>query len=329
MKDNTSTIQSMIHRVQKRYKHLSQWAKRQSIDYYRLYDRDIPGTPVMIDVLPDHWLVWVCDHSMQDNAHDAFMADLSTALKSIKSVAVIIKNRQKKSGGKPTMGVARGNGHDQKYRRRMDDRVVIQEGGIQFELNLTRYLDTGLFIDHRQTRALVGEMAKGKRLLNLYAYTGSFSCYALKYGANFVTSVDLNPVYGQWQERNYQLNGFSNDRWAVVTSDVIQFLNRHRSSYDIIVCDPPSFSQSKRKRATRFQVQDDASSLILQCWKRLKGGGKLLFSTNYRGFKFDKISLPDHAVCRELTNSMCAKDFDGKWASRCWLIDKKGGGNIQ
>ena len=141
-------------------------------------------------------------------------------------------------------------------------------------LNLTRYLDTGLFIDHRKTRLY--SISGQREALNLFAYTGSFSCYALAGGANFVTSVDLNPTYSEWHEKNCALNGFSNNRYTILTSDVMQFLKSNKSKYDIIVCDPPSFSQSKRKGVGLFQIQDHANALIAACFKSLKNDGFII-----------------------------------------------------
>jgi len=309
MKDQSHLIESIRNRIKKRYQHLSKWAHRNKIDYYRLFDRDIPNCPIMVDSLPDHWLIWICNHSRSEAEITALVDQISAVLIELKTARVIIKNRQKNMPIKQVFN-------------QKDVMITIQENGCRFELNLTRYLDVGLFIDHRKTRQWLAKKAKGKRVLNLYAYTGSFGVYALKNGATFVTSVDLNPGYNEWQQRNYELNGLSLDKVSIIASDVFQFLSRHRGRYDIIVCDPPSFSESKRKGARAFQIQDDASSLLLACWDRLKPGGELVFSTNYKKFKFEAVHLPKPSNVECLTEKLCPKDFIGKWRSQCWSIKK-------
>ncbi|MEK9727334.1 MAG: class I SAM-dependent methyltransferase [Candidatus Margulisiibacteriota bacterium] len=293
------------NRISKRYKHLSKWAKGQKIDYFRVFDRDLPGAPVIIDVVKDNWLVWVCDSPWDHHNESIFVEWLKVLLNNIVNQPVIVKKRKKDALIKQVF-------------HQKETTIIIQEGGLNFELNLTRYLDTGLFIDHRNTRQYVREHARGKRILNLYAYTGSFSCYALSGAANFVTSVDLNPQYNQWHERNCQLNHFNPKCYEIITSDVMNFLRKKHSKYDLIICDPPSFSHSKRKGAQRFQVQDNAKELIDLCIKNLKKNGRILFSNNYR--KFNMIDLNLEFKIKELTNGFCAKDFEGKWASRCWMI---------
>ena len=303
MKDHTELLASTKNRLFKQMRHLGKWAKREGIAYFRVYDRDIPGASLMIDCLPNHWLIWVCEHHMENAA--LFVDAIGDVLKSIRSQSVVVKERQKNQPLKQS--------HFQD-----DVTCIIDEGGLRFHLNLTRYLDTGLFIDHRKTRAHIQSKAKGKRVLNLFSYTGSFSCYALAGGANFVTSVDVNPVYSAWHQRNCQLNHFSQTRYAIVTADVMRFLKTNKSKYDIIVCDPPSFSRSKRAGVERFHVQDHAKELIDQCLRCLKTDGFVLFSTNYRKFKIDKVK--NGWSVKNTTSAMCSKDFEGKWMTQCFII---------
>lgn len=305
MKEPQEIHQSTAHRIVKRMKHLSKWAKGQTVSYFRVFDRDIPGVPFMIDCLSNYWLVWVCENNLKNES--AHIDAISNTLNSINDRKVIVKYRSKKNIIK-------------QHHFQQDETCQIQEGGLQFHLNLTRYLDTGLFIDHRKTRDYIRSKAKGMRVLNLFAYTGSFSCYALDGGANFVTSVDLNPSYSEWHQRNCELNNFSNKRYAIITADVMAFLKTNKSKYDIIICDPPSFSQSKRKGVQMFQIQDHATPLINACFKALKKSGFILFSTNYRKFNMSKAQGGLSWQVRDLTSAMCSKDFEGKWMSRCWEI---------
>jgi 23S rRNA (cytosine1962-C5)-methyltransferase len=309
MKDHAQTVAAMGDRLRKRFLHLNKWAKRSAIDYFRLYDRDVPGTPFMVDALPKHWLVWVCDSPLSAQDSGIMMTALSQVLRELNPVPVIVKDRKKSLPEQMTVTGRSGR-----------STVMVSEGGLLFELNLNRYLDTGLFIDHRQTRALVGKWSKGQRVLNLFAYTGSFGCYALHHGARFVTSVELNPNYADWQHRNYQHNRFNPAQYAIITADVMQFLARHRRRYDVIICDPPSISRSKRKGVAMFHVQTHGSDLIKRCWDRLNTNGKLLFSTNYKSFDFNQMELPPGAISNELTARVCSKDFEGKWQSRSWLL---------
>jgi 23S rRNA G2069 N7-methylase RlmK/C1962 C5-methylase RlmI len=300
-------ITDIRHRIHKRWRHLHKWARREMVHYFRVFDRDLPGAPFMIDCLPDYWLVWVCDHASDDTVVADLTQAVSTVLTTIMTKKVVIKYRQKSNVGTAS------------YRTK-DCVFPVVEGGLTFELNITRYLDTGLFIDHRLTREFIRTQAKGCRVLNLFSYTGSFSCYALAGHARFVRSVDLNPRYSMWHDRNCQLNGFSSRQYDIVTADVMSFLKSHQAKYDIIICDPPSFSHSKRKSATRFHIQDDANQLLMHCMDRLRPGGWVLFSNNYRSFNIDKsVGHQDWSIS-EKTHRFCSPDYKGKWASRCWVM---------
>ncbi len=295
------------NRIKKRFKTLSKWATRNKVDYYRIFDRDLPGAPVMIDCLPDHWLIWLCDHYQNETYEMALIKSIKLTLSELKSGDIVIKSRKKNTV------------LTQSYFEKGEE-VIVKEGGVSFKLNLTRYLDTGLFIDHRKTREYVLKKAKGKRILNLFSYTGSFSCYALQGGANFVTSVDLNPTYSQWHEENCKLNGFVSKRYSIITADVIQFLKASKSNYDLIICDPPTFSQSKRKQVKPFHIQDDAQILLELCLSNLKKDGEIIFSTNYKKFNGDQLQTANAWSIKECTKMFCSKDFDGKWMSRCFFV---------
>ena len=302
-----SQISDILNRIKKRYKHLNKWAKGQAIDYFRIFDRDIQDAPFMIDSLPKHWLVWVCDHSLSKDLESEYIQKIMRLLNEFQPKKGVVKYRKKNQS------------LSQSYHQ-TDDIIKITENGLSFELNLTRYLDVGLFIDHRNTRQYIRQVSKGKRVLNLFSYTGSFSCYALAGGANFVTAVDLNTQYGKWHQINCDINHINPKQYQIITEDVRLFLKRHKSKYDIIICDPPSFSQSNRKGVERFQIQDDASELLSLCQRCLKDSGFILFSTNYKRFKIDQVLSSTEWQWKEQTNRFCTKDFEGKWGSRCWEI---------
>tara|TARA_A100001015_G_scaffold320459_1_gene446907 strand:+ start:5171 stop:6109 length:939 start_codon:yes stop_codon:yes gene_type:complete len=307
MKVTNDQFLALLNRIEKRFKYLNKWAAKNNIEYFRIFDRDLPDAPVMIDVLPDHWLVWLCDHHFDNTMETSLLDTIKSKLIQLKKSEVVIKNRKKNNIIKQTF-FEQGKS------------IIVKEGGLNFKLNLTRYLDTGLFIDHRRTREYVLKHAKGKRVLNLFAYTGSFSCYALQGGANFVTSVDLNPTYSEWHEENCKLNGFSKKRYSILTADVIPFLKSNKSKYDVIICDPPTFSQSKRKQVKTFHIQDDAQTLLELCNINLKNGGEIIFSTNFKKFDFEELQNTNAWTMKEYTKMFCSKDFEGKWMSRCFLV---------
>jgi 23S rRNA (cytosine1962-C5)-methyltransferase len=199
---------------------------------------------------------------------------------------------------------------------------TIRERDLFFEVNLTRYLDTGLFLDHRDTRQLIGSEAQDKRFLNLFAYTGSFTVYAAAGGARQSVTVDMSRTYQQWSQRNLAHNGLADEqRHRFVQSDVMAFLERMRAAraqFDLIMLDPPSFSNSKRMQDA-FDVQRDQFDLIRATLGLLAPGGKLYFSNNRRGFRLDE-RIEQLAGIDEISNRTLPADFKRHVPHRCWLI---------
>jgi 23S rRNA G2069 N7-methylase RlmK/C1962 C5-methylase RlmI len=184
--------------------------------------------------------------------------------------------------------------------------IVVEERGHKFLVNLDDYLDTGLFLDHRNARRRVGERSAGQRVLNLFCYTGAFSVYAAKGGAVSTVSVDLSATYLAWAQRNLALNGVALPRHSCVRSDVVEYLRQTSDVFDTIVLDPPTISKSKQARS--FDVQRDHVTLIQLALARLAPGGLLLFSTNYRQFSLDASAFRKRDV-REITHETVPKDF--------------------
>jgi len=197
--------------------------------------------------------------------------------------------------------------------------MTVQEGGLQFLVNLTDYLDTGLFLDHRPTRAMVREQSRGKDVLNLFAYTGSFSVYAAAGGARSVTTVDLSNTYLDWARDNFRLNGLDLPAHEFVAANVTEYLPTLPSHcMDLIVCDPPTFSNSKRMPGV-FDIQRDHPALINQCLRLLRADGVLYFSTNNRRFKLYDEHIETDRI-KDVTRQTTGFDFEGKLQRLCYEL---------
>jgi 23S rRNA (cytosine1962-C5)-methyltransferase len=306
-------IEAFTNRLRKNRRHWSKWARRRGIGCYRLYDRDIPEFPLAIDWYEGEVHAQVFARKGQEPLDESEEEKIGIAIceaLEIASESLAFKTRQRQ----------RGLSQYEKTGQRGRSRIVT-EAGLKFEVDLHSYLDTGLFLDHRETRALVGKKAEGKRLLNLFAYTGSFSVYAAAGGALATTSVDLSNTYQAWTRRNLELNGFTNDDHELVRADVFEYLDRavrERRLFGIIVLDPPSFSNSKKMQEV-LDVQRDHRRLIEGCLELLTPTGELYFSTNRRRFKLEP-ELEESESCKEITQQTIPEDFKRHPAHRCWIF---------
>ncbi len=311
----------LANRLQKRMRHLRKWAKRLDISCYRLYERDIPQFPLIVDWYDGEAVVWLYEHEGEEESdgaetavwHEDALNQIQTALE-LSPRQIFVKTR------------ARQRGLQQQYERfgQQGHVRLVQEHGLTFEVNLSDYLDTGLFLDHRPTRATVGAEAGGKRVLNLFAYTGSFSVYATAGGAKSTTTVDLSKNYCAWATRNLKHNGIrESDQHRVIAQDCWQYLAMEKRSYDLIICDPPTFSNSKRMARGSFSVDRDHPELIQACLERLARGGVLIFSTNSRSFKLAESALPHPFTATEITQQTIPEDFRNDKIHRCWRIEKR------
>ena len=308
---------ALLNRLRKNARHWGKWARRNGIECYRLYDRDVPEFPLAIDRYGD----WVHAQSFAARwasvgegsaAPDAALAPVIAEALEVEPRRVVLKTR------------ARQRGTAQYGREaRRGEPFVVKEGGLRFEVNLDAYLDTGLFLDHRQTRALVRERADGRFVLNLFAYTGSFSVYAADGGAARSVTVDMSQTYQRWTRRNFVLNDVDFKRHTLVCEDVLGFLAEavaRRARFDLVVLDPPSFSNSKRMDTT-FDVQRDHPALVRQCLALLAPDGELYFSNNRRGFRLDP-ELAQEAAFEEITARTVPPDFARHRPHRCWRVTR-------
>lgn len=307
------------NRLTKVYRHAGKQARRLGIQCLRVYDHDLPEFPFCIEFYGDKLYVaeYKRRHGMTEEEHDDWVEKsllLASEVLSVKKENIFLKLRQRKPGRL---------GQYQKYDE-VQHEFVAEENGLQFIINLSDYLDTGLFLDHRITRQLVREQGAGKKVLNLFAYTGSFSVYAAAGGAAEVVTVDLSKTYLNWAERNLQLNGFADSsQYQFVHADVKQYLKTIPADYfDIIVMDPPTFSNSKRMDDI-LDIQRDHAELINDCLRGLRKGGVLYFSTNFRKFVLEKEKIAA-AEIKDITKATTPFDFEGKLWRWCYLITRLG-----
>ena len=208
--------------------------------------------------------------------------------------------------------------------QKLDERkneFIVKENGLKFIVNLSDYLDTGLFLDHRLTRQMVKDMAKDKKVLNLFCYTGSFSVYAAAGGASGITSIDLSKTYLDWADRNMQLNFPDYNNHVNIHADVKQELpNIAPDSFDLIIMDPPTFSNSKRMDDF-LDIQRDHVDLINNCLRILKQDGVLFFSTNFSKFQLKEKSI-NASLIKDITKATTPFDFAGKLNRQCFKIMK-------
>ncbi|RAP31449.1 oxidoreductase [Candidatus Marinamargulisbacteria bacterium SCGC AG-343-D04] len=308
----------LTNRIAKRFTHLKKWAKRNSINCFRIYNKDLGNFPLILDWYDGDALVWLYNRkkdetdAQKEQFKENAIASIYSAL-NIPEKALHIKQRRRQTG---LSSQYEKNSH-QEYRK------IIQEGNLKFEVNLSDYLDSGLFLDHRNTRNMFRKMAEGKRILNLFAYTGSFTCYAIDGGATSTTSVDMNKNYGEWIKRNLALNGFDHRKSdRVITDNCLSFikLEAARNRYDLIICDPPTFSNSKNMKTT-FSIDKDYPDLLKSCIKLLSPSGTLIFSTNSRNFSLDAAKLPPKVQLDSLTHKTVPEDFKSQKSHQCWMIN--------
>lgn len=303
-------------RLKKRAKHLRRWPTKRGITCFRLYERDVPEIPLIVDRYEDqlHITEYERPHD-RDPAQHANWLDLMVqtagATLDIPPSHVHFKSRLRQRGKTQYQKVAQTN-----------QRIEVHEGGLKFLVNLQDYVDTGLFLDHRVTRQMVKDIAGGTNFLNLFAYTGSFSVYAAAGGAQQTTTVDLSKSYLDWAWENMRLNGFKGNQHRFVANDVAQFIREQPQveTYDLVVLDPPTFSNSKRTE-NDWNVQKDAIPLIGELLPLIKRGGVIYFSTNFRRFKFDETALPLTEI-REISKQTVPEDYRNRRIHRCWRLVK-------
>lgn len=290
----------LLNRLRKNGKHLRRWLEREGIQAYRLYDRDLPEFNVAVDVYGDQALVqeFKAPSSIDEDKARQRRQWAVTAVRAALGVhreQVHLRTRERQKGNR-------------QYRK-LDERGhyrVVGEGSARLLVNLSDYLDSGLFLDHRPMRLRLAAEAAGKRMLNLFAYTGAASVQALVGGAKRVVTVDASRRYLDWAGCNLALNGFSTEAHPLVRADVMPWLEDCQEQFDLVFCDPPTFSNNKARQD--FVVQEHHGELIRRIMKRLEPGGVLYFSCNYRRFELEDGVRRWYAV-DDLTGWSVPEDF--------------------
>ena len=310
-----NAINDFINRLGKNIKHQLKWAKRHGLEAWRIYDKDIPQFPFAVDVYGEHIHLQEYDTGwlMHPEEYRQWLADVCEAVQFVtgfpaQNIHLKQRVRQKGTAQYEKTGTA---GED----------FIVCEHGRRFWVNLDKYLDTGLFLDHRNTRKKVGDTAAGKRFLNLFSYTGSFTVYAATGGAISSETVDLSNTYLDWAKRNFELNGMDLAAHRIVRADVFQYLDeatQQSKQFDLIVLDPPSFSNSK-KMLDILDIQRDQAKLVDGAMRLLAPQGTLYFSNNLRSFMLDGV-LAERYRIKDISRFSVPEDFRNRKIHQCWEI---------
>ncbi len=324
----TPGAEMFANRLRKNLKKLGSWAKRENISCYRLYDADMPEYAVAVDIYQGtqspsssggHKL-WVHVQEYQapkDIVPAKSEARLQEVLSAIPPVLEIPPEQMFLKVRRRQKGAAQ-------YERLAENREFheVDEGGLRFLVNFSDYLDTGLFLDHRLTRALLRDLAYGRHFLNLFAYTGTATVYAAAGAAASTTTVDMSRTYLDWARKNLALNGYSDARHHYIQADCLEWVKdvgKEKMRYGLIFLDPPSFSNSARMDAT-FDVQRDHAALLAATARLLAPGGVLIFSNNLRSFKMNHEVLPGLHI-EDISRSTIPEDFArNPRIHHCWKI---------
>lgn len=305
----------LANRLRKRYEHLKKWARRRGVTCYRVYDADLPEYAAAVDLYEDWAVIQEYEPPRTVPAARAAqrLQDLLAVAPEVLGVSqdrVVVKVRHRQRG-KSQYGKL----------DRAGELAAVREGEHRFLVNLRDYVDTGLFLDGRRIRALIGELAGGRRFLNLFAYTGAATVYAAAGGATGSTSVDMSKTYLAWARKNFEANGMLARIHELVTDNCIEFVTRARRKYGFIYLDPPTFSSSKRMAGT-LDLQRDHVELLRASARLLEDDGILLFSSHARKLELDTASLAELRF-EEITARTIDEDFArGRAPHRCWKITR-------
>ncbi|KAA3668565.1 bifunctional 23S rRNA (guanine(2069)-N(7))-methyltransferase RlmK/23S rRNA (guanine(2445)-N(2))-methyltransferase RlmL [Pectobacterium carotovorum] len=311
--------EDFANRLRKNLRKLEKWAKQQGIECYRIYDADLPEYNVAVDRYGS-WVVvqeyappkTIDAQKARQRLFDVINATLSVL--ELPSNRLVLKTRERQKGKNQYEKLAQKG-----------DFLLMEEFGAKLWVNLTDYLDTGLFLDHRIARKMLGEMSRGKDFLNLFAYTGTASVHAGLGGARSTTTVDMSRTYLEWAEKNLRVNGLTGRQHRLIQADCLSWLHNANEQFDVIFIDPPTFSNSKRMEES-FDVQRDHLALMKDLKRLLRRGGTIMFSNNKRGFQMDIAGLTALGLnAKEITAQTQSQDFArNRQIHNCWLLTHAG-----
>jgi len=315
------------NRLNKNLKNIGKWAKKNKVDCYRLYDADMPEFSLAIDVYQSeeglqrlHVQEYAPPKTIDEAASFERLREALFVLSQIKSAHLSITPEQIVL---KTRAIQKGASQYEKNAISSDG-FVVRENSARLNVNLTDYLDTGLFLDHRPMRAWVKENSKGKRFLNLFCYTGAVTVSAAIGGASESLSIDMSKTYLGWAKDNLSLNQLDLSKHKLKQQDCIEWLNSTQmvAPFDLIFLDPPSFSNSKRMQGV-LDIQRDHVDLINAAMKHLAKGGQLIFSNNLRKFKLDPEVIEQYKVS-DFSKRSIDRDFErNSRIHQCWLIERE------
>jgi 23S rRNA (cytosine1962-C5)-methyltransferase len=303
--------QALSNSAVKRFRHLSKRFKRDGVDCFRLYDWDSPDIRIVVDWYAGHLVVAEYERIQTGPEYLPQMASAVAAALQVPAEKVHIRRRHTNTADKPRYGKIDSRG----------TRIEVRERNFRFWVNLSDFLDTGLFNDHRDTRGMILRLSQGKDFLNLFAYTGTFTCAAAAGGARSTTSVDRNQTNLNWAKDNLILNNLLTPRHALIQSDVMKFLARaarEGNRYTLALVDPPSFFKDIFAQVS-FDVNRDHPELIRSVLKVMQPGSDVFFSTNHQRFepRFQEFAA---LKITKLTPKTIPEDYRNRNIHNCWHI---------
>jgi 23S rRNA (guanine2445-N2)-methyltransferase / 23S rRNA (guanine2069-N7)-methyltransferase len=318
LEDVSPQAEMFANRLKKNVRHLAKWARKNQLDCFRVYDADLPDYAVAIDVYGDY--VHVQEYAppadidpLKASERLDEVIQIIPAVLGVKEDKVALKLRQKQRGS-----------NQYESQAALRQRFEVRENDLRFWINLTDYLDTGLFLDHRITRQMLAENSRNKAFLNLFAYTGSATVYAAAGAAKTTTTVDMSNTYLGWARDNMQLNNFVGEQHQFIRADVLAWLNEPATQdlrFDLIFVDPPTFSNSNKMEGV-FDIQRDYSDMLHKVAGLLNPGGEIFFSTNRRDFKLDVSTLQGLEI-KDISKATLPPDFErNSKIHYCWRIQK-------
>ena len=303
----------LSNRIRKQFRHFSRKYKKQNIDCFRLYDWDIKEVRAVVDWYAGHVVIGEYERLQTGEDWLPQMAAAVAEALNVPADKLHVKHRRTKTEDGPR--------YAKNEKKPQGERFEVRERDLKFWVNLSDYLDTGLYSDHRDTRVIIRELAKGKDVLNLYAYTGAFTCAAAAGGAKSTVTVDRSATYLQWAQDNLELNKLNGPQHTVVQSDVDKYLASVRGSsrkFTLAFVDPPSFFNDQSNNIS-FDINEDHRQLLQNVLKVMVKGSFVFFSTNHQRFepRFENLPIVDLV---ELTPKTIPEDYRNKAVHRCWRM---------